>query len=76
MKLYSASDLLLATNSFNERNFLGSSLFGSTYRADFPGGQVFIRIKYSIDGKKNLDSSNPFFTKLCFSSLVTTPGYI
>ncbi|XP_078443874.1 protein STRUBBELIG-RECEPTOR FAMILY 2-like isoform X2 [Wolffia australiana] len=40
LKYYSASELLLATKNFDEKNFLGSSLFCTSYLAEFLGGQT------------------------------------
>lgn len=40
-KLYTVTELEVATNSFNRTNFLGEGSLGSVFRADFPDGQVF-----------------------------------
>ncbi|KAL8167854.1 hypothetical protein V2J09_009353 [Rumex salicifolius] len=40
-KLYSISELQLATNNFSQENFLGEGSLGSVHRGEFPEGQVF-----------------------------------
>ncbi|KAD5317539.1 hypothetical protein E3N88_17485 [Mikania micrantha] len=40
-KLYAVAELELATNNFNQTNFLGEGSLGSVFRAEFPDGQVF-----------------------------------
>ncbi|KAK9055463.1 hypothetical protein SSX86_026546 [Deinandra increscens subsp. villosa] len=40
-KLYTVAELELATNSFNQTNFLGEGSLGTVFRAEFPDGQVF-----------------------------------
>ncbi|XP_021724007.1 protein STRUBBELIG-RECEPTOR FAMILY 2-like [Chenopodium quinoa] len=41
-KLYTVSELQLATNNFNEENFLGEGSLGSVYKAKFPDTKVFV----------------------------------
>ncbi|KAG1326782.1 putative protein STRUBBELIG-RECEPTOR FAMILY 8 [Cocos nucifera] len=39
-KLYSASEILIATNNYSEENLLGEGLIGHVYKAEFPDGQI------------------------------------
>ncbi|XP_017697815.2 protein STRUBBELIG-RECEPTOR FAMILY 2-like, partial [Phoenix dactylifera] len=39
-KLYSASEILTATNNYSEENLLGEGLIGQVYKAEFPDGQL------------------------------------
>ncbi|XP_029118668.1 protein STRUBBELIG-RECEPTOR FAMILY 8 [Elaeis guineensis] len=39
-KLYSASEILTATNNYSEENLLGEGLIGHVYKAEFPDGQM------------------------------------
>ncbi|XP_056696155.1 protein STRUBBELIG-RECEPTOR FAMILY 2 isoform X2 [Spinacia oleracea] len=41
-KLYTVSELQLATNNFSEENFLGEGSLGSVYKAKFPDGKIFV----------------------------------
>ncbi|KAK1420751.1 hypothetical protein QVD17_22597 [Tagetes erecta] len=40
-KLYTVAEIELATNSFNQANFLGEGSLGTVFRAEFPDEQVF-----------------------------------
>ncbi|KAJ6743049.1 LEUCINE-RICH REPEAT TRANSMEMBRANE PROTEIN KINASE 1-LIKE PROTEIN [Salix viminalis] len=41
-KIYTVTELQLATNNFGEENLLGEGSLGSVYRAEFPNGQIFV----------------------------------
>ncbi|XP_073002647.1 protein STRUBBELIG-RECEPTOR FAMILY 8-like isoform X1 [Typha latifolia] len=40
LKLYSAADLLKATENYSEEHLLGEGFIGRVYRAEFPDGQI------------------------------------
>jgi len=42
-KLFSASELLEATNSYSEDNVVGQGPNGRVYKAEFPDGQVILQ---------------------------------
>ncbi|XP_011004818.1 PREDICTED: protein STRUBBELIG-RECEPTOR FAMILY 2 [Populus euphratica] len=41
-KIYTVTELQLATNNFGEENLLGEGSLGSVYRAEFQNGQIFV----------------------------------
>lgn len=43
-KVYTVAELQLATNSFSEENHLGEGSLGPVYKAEFPDGQVSLKL--------------------------------